>query len=370
MRIEEFDYKLPKELIAQYPSVKRDESRLLVVHRRTQKIEHRQFYNIVEYFQPGDVLILNETKVIPARLIGRRKDTGGKVEVFLLKPIQQNEWEVMISPQRAAKVGMKIEFGEVQPPDEFWGEVTRIAPRGTTSNCASQGTPATAGSRRKRDRTYPFYCIFRFNCEVNSLLEKKGQVPLPPYIKRAPLPVDIERYQTVYARVPGACAAPTAGLHFTQNLLQEIENKGIEIAKIVLQVGIGTFKPIKSEKVEEHKMESEYFEISEAMAQKINQAKRRIAVGTTTVRALESEVRPQSDSPIIKPTKAWTEKFIYPNYEFKVVDALVTNFHLPKSTLLLLVCAFAGRELIFKAYAEAIKDGYKFYSYGDAMLII
>lgn len=358
MKIDDFDYELPKELIAQYPSEKRGESNLLVLHRDTQEIEHRKFYNIVEYLGSGDALILNETKVIPARLIGKRVDTDGKVEVFLLNPVQvgensicADEWKVLISPHRAKKVGVKIEFG----PD-FYGEVKNII----------------------RKPIFKFYC----RGEVTSPLQgiyKYGRVPLPPYIKREPESMDYERYQTVYAKVAGACAAPTAGLHFTHSILNELKKKGVEIVKIVLHTGVGSFKLIKCENVEDHQMEPEYYEISENAATKINLAKRRVAVGTTTVRALESVAIEASSC--VCPTKGWTDKFIYPPYKFKVVDALITNFHLPKSTLLLLICAFAGwseaeiphlrgKELIFKAYKEAIARRYRFYSYGDAMLII
>lgn len=349
MLVEEFDYDLPKELIAQYPSEKREESNLLVLHRDTQEIEHRKFYNIVEYLSPGDVLILNETKVIPARLIGKRIGTGGKVEVFLLTPTVNtdptcaDEWEILISPHRAKKIGVKVEFGH-----DFWGEIKSIAPK----------------------TIFKFYC----NEDLDALIYKYGQIPLPPYIKRKPEFIDYERYQTVYARVLGASAAPTAGLHFTRSILNQLKSNGIEITKIVLHTGFGTFKPIKCKIVEEHKMEAEYYEIPQSTANKINfarcsagsypQQRKIVAVGTTTVRVLETIGYPLCS------TKGWTDKFIYPSYNFKVVDALITNFHLPKSTLLLLVCAFASKELIFKAYREAIARGYKFYSYGDAMLII
>jgi len=360
MLVKDFDYKLPRELIAQYPPKERGKSRLLVLHRKTQKIEHQRFHNIVEYLGQGDILILNETKVIPARLIGRRVGTGGKVEVFLLKgnspfvpeahpPLAERTllpqkmglkscvWEVLISPGRAKKAGVKVEFGP-----NFWGEV------------------CSAG-------VYPTHPIFEFHFDggdFNTLLEQYGKIPLPPYIKRAPVPEDYERYQTIYANVPGACAAPTAGLHFTQDILDRLSEKGVEIVRLVLHTGFGSFKPIKSEKVEDYQMEPEYYEIPPTTVEKLKVAKRRVAVGTTTVRALESVGFP------IQAGKGWADKFIYPPYEFKGVDVLITNFHLPKSTLLLLVCAFACKEFIFRAYREAIKHGYKFYSYGDAMLIL
>lgn len=342
MQITEFDYELPKELIAQYPSDKRGESNLLVLHRSTGEVEHRKFYNIVEYLCPGDVLVLNETKVIPARLIGKRVNTGGRVEVFLLRPAVVNdtfgecgvdEWQVLISPHRVKKVGVKIEFG----PD-FHCEVKSVEP-----------TPVVK---------------FYYNGKFDTFLTRYGKVPLPPYIKREPDSTDYNRYQTVYARVPGACAAPTAGLHFTDPILTQLKDKGVKIVKIVLHTGVGTFKPVKCERVENHKIEPEYYEISPEVADEINSAKRTIACGTTTVRTLES------GGEVLQASSGWTDKYIYPPYKFRVVDVLVTNFHLPKSTLLLLVCAFAGKELIFKAYKEAIAYGYKFYSYGDAMLII
>ncbi len=355
MLVKDFDYELPKELIAQYPSQKREESKLLVIHRGSQEIEHKRFYDIIDYFTDGDVIVLNETKVIPARLIGRRIDTGGKVEVFLLKPLEPLnsptdnpepstlnplQWEVLISPGRARKIGVQVEFGS-----ELWGEVKSINPK-------------TIFEFRHNDSTGISTQTF------NALLQKYGQVPLPPYIKREPISSDSDRYQTVYAKVPGACAAPTAGLHFTHSILNKLRKKGVEVTKIVLHTGIGTFKPMKCEKVEDHQMEPEYYEILESAVRKINDAKRVIAVGTTVVRALETSTGGLLNG------KGLTNKFIYPPYKFRVVDILVTNFHLPKSTLLLLVSAFAERELIFKAYTEAMNNGYRFYSYGDAMLII
>ncbi|MDI6840887.1 MAG: tRNA preQ1(34) S-adenosylmethionine ribosyltransferase-isomerase QueA [bacterium] len=342
MLVADFDYKSPKELIAQYPPKERGSSKLLVLHRTTGKIEHRMFHNIIEYLGSGDTLVLNETKVIKARLIGKRVDTGGKVEIFLLRPLGSDdsknpvEWEVLISPARAKKVGVKVEFGP-----NFGGEIKSVG----------------------EHHIFKFY----YSGDFLNLLDKYGIVPLPPYIKRAPIPDDYFRYQTVYATVPGACAAPTAGLHFTQFILDKLIEQGVEVAKLVLHTGLGSFKPIKSDKVESHQMEPEYYEITVDTIDKIRLAKRVVAVGTTTVRALESLGEVASS---LQDYKGWTNKFIYPPYEFKWVDALITNFHLPKSTPLLLVCAFVGRDLIFKAYNEAINCGYKFYSYGDAMLII
>ncbi len=376
MLVKDFDYELPKELIAQYPSSEREESRLLVIHRESQKIEHKRFYDIVDYFRAGDVIVLNETKVIPARLIGKRVDTGGKVEVFLLNPSNrycenisfptEHQWEVLISPGRARKPGIRIEFST-----EFWGEVKSINPRTIfefhfSSDCRGDfcGHPDISTNSIHTIENSTGISPQKFN----SLLQKYGKVPLPPYIKRSPVSSDYGRYQTVYAKVPGACAAPTAGLHFTDSVLNKLKKKGVDIAKITLHTGLGTFKPMKCEEVEKHQMESEYYEISESAAQKINQAKRVIAVGTTVVRTLESS-EPDTDG-LIKAGNGWTKKFIYPPYKFKIVNLLITNFHLPKSTLLLLVSALAGRELIFKAYTEAIDNKYRFYSYGDAMLIM
>ncbi len=344
MLVKDFDYELPKELIAQYPSQKREVSKLLVIHRGSQEIEHKRFYDIIDYFTDGDVIVLNETKVIPARLIGKRVETGGKVEVLLLKSQLSTpnslQWEILISPGRARKIGIQVKFGS-----EFCGEVKSINPK-------------TIFEFHHNDSTGISPQTF------NALLQKYGQVPLPPYIKREPISSDSDRYQTVYAKVLGACAAPTAGLHFTHSILNKLRKKGVKVAKIVLHTGIGTFKPMKCENVEDHQMEPEYYEIPESAVRKINDAKRVIAVGTTVVRALETSTGGLLNG------KEWTNKFIYPPYKFKVVDILVTNFHLPKSTLLLLVSAFAERELIFKAYTEAMNNGYRFYSYGDAMLII
>src|SRR3990172_9181188 len=335
MKLSDFDYNLPEELIAQYPADKRDESRLLVLDRKSGKIEHTVFKDIINYLSPSDLLVLNDTLVFPARLIGRKKKTGGKVEVFLLKEISHNRWEII--PHSAFRNPNLIEvvFGD--------GELEcRISER---------------------------EAIFECNGDIYKKLEKYGKVPLPPYIKREANPsLDCERYQAVYAENRGAVAAPTAGLHFTKELLSNIEKKGVETAKVTLHVGYGTFKPVKAENIKEHKIEPEYYEIKESEAIKINNAvksgKRIVAVGTTTVRTLESftgEINAQN---------GYTSLFIYNGFNFRVTKSLLTNFHLPKSTLLMLVCAFAGRDMILYAYGEAIKKGYRFYSYGDAMLIV
>jgi len=347
MKLSDFDYNLPEELIAQYPADRRDESRLLVLDRKSGKIEHTVFKNIINYLSPSDLLVLNDTLVFPARLIGRKKKTGGKVEVFLLREISQNRWEIIPHSAFRNPNSVDVVFGD--------GEL----------EC----------------RIFEREAIFECNGDIYKMLEKYGKVPLPPYIKREANPsLDYERYQTVYAENRGAVAAPTAGLHFTKELLSNIEKKGVETAKVTLHVGYGTFKPVKAENIKEHKIEPEYYEIKESEAIKINNAvksgKRIVAVGTTTVRTLESVVPVHKfyvvgeESLFFKTQSGYTDLFIYNGFNFKITNALLTNFHLPKSTLLMLVCAFAGRDMVLYAYNEAIKEGYRFYSYGDAMLII
>ena len=359
MKLSDFYYDLPKELIAQYPVKKRDESRLLVLHKNTETIEHRIFKDIVEYLNPGDLLILNNTKVLPARLIGR-KETGGKVEALVLNPLTlpsppmgeregvRGEYEVLLKPARGCRAGSKITFGD----GELRAEVARIE-----------------NGRR----------FLQFDCNGNlgNMLNKLGQMPLPPYIKRDTVDSDAERYQTVYAVKDGAVAAPTAGLHFTKKLLEDISKKGIDVEYVTLHVGYGTFKPVKSEDIREHKMEKEYFEIDNNVIEKLNKKNGRvIAVGTTSARVLESFYVYAGEGLKPSPATGWTDLFIYPGYKFKAVDGLLTNFHLPKTTLLMLAAAFCGvgavsdRSLLFKVYEEAIKERYRFYSYGDAMLIL
>lgn len=345
MKLADFDYDLPKELIAQYPAEKRDESRLLILHKDTGEIEHRVFKDIIEYFNPGDLVILNNTKVLPAQIIGR-KETGGKVEALVLNAGEgsrlKGEYEVLLKPARGCNVGSKILFGK----GELNAEVARIE-----------------NGRR----------FLKFDCNGNleKVLNKLGEIPLPPYIKREATDFDSERYQTVYAVKSGAVAAPTAGLHFTKKLLEDISKKGAGLEYVTLHVGYGTFKPVSSEYIKEHKMEKEYFEIEERVINKLKNKKGRIiAVGTTSARVLESFYAYVGESLKPSPTTGWTDLFIYPGYRFKAVDGLLTNFHLPKTTLLMLVAAFCGRELLFKAYEEAIKEKYRFYSYGDAMLIM
>ena len=358
-KLSSFDYNLPKELIAQYPSEKRDESRLLVLHRDTGEIEHRIFKDIVGYFQKDDVLVLNNTKVVPARLFGK-KETGGKIEALLLGAegsklkAQGREYEALLKPARGCRVGSKLIFAD----GKLNAEVSRIE-----------------NSRR----------FLKFGCNGNleNLLEELGKMPLPPYIKREAESLDLKRYQTIYASKKGAVAAPTAGLHFTKEILGRISNERVDIEYITLHVGYGTFRPVKCDDITKHKMEREYFEIeSEVMKNIKNRKGRVIAVGTTTCRALESSnlsfPRKRESTNLDSPIKSgndnslagWVDLFIYPPYKFKTVDALLTNFHLPKTTLFMLVSAFCGRELLLKAYKEAIKEKYRFYSYGDAMLIL
>jgi len=346
MKLTDFDYYLPKELIAQHPLSNRDEARLLVLHRKDKKIEDRIFRDIVEYLTPGDTLVLNDTKVFPARLIGVDKVKNKEVEILLNKNYQKQIWEVLIKSAKKVKVGTKLQFG-----NELMGEV--IEKKGGKG-----------------------YIKFEYEGDFFKVLNKIGKTPLPPYIKRKAVESDIEQYQTVYAKHPGAIAAPTAGLHFTNELIKEICDKGVKLAFITLHVGIGTFSPIRKEDVIEHHIEEEYYEITPVASETINQTKGRIAVvGTTTVRALETAVKTtnydlRNPSYELLPSSGFTDLFIYPGFDFKVTDMLITNFHLPKTTLIILVSAFAGRENILSAYKHAINKGYRFYSYGDAMLII
>ena len=341
MRVSDFDYELPKHLIAKYPANPRDSAKLLVLHRKTGKLEHKIFRDLPQYLKRGDLLILNDVKVIPARLLGKL-DTGGKVEILLIRQIEPNVWEVMAKPARKLKPGKNINFGQL---------------KATVKGYKNEG---------KR--------ILEFHVKGNNfmdILSQIGHVPLPPYIEREDLPADKEQYQTVFAKTEGAVAAPTAGLHFTKELLEKIEKKGVIIKTVTLHVGPGTFKPVKVEKIEEHKMDYETYNIPEETAEEINRAKKEgrrvIAVGTTVVRTLESAA---DEEGFVKSGEGTTNLFIYPGYKFKVIDALITNFHLPRSTLIMLVSAFAGRERILNAYKEAVKKNYRFYSYGDAMLIL
>mgnify|MGYP004502711829 FL=1 len=341
MKVSEFNYELPEELIAQTPLEKRDESRLMVLNRKEQTIEHKTFKNIIDYLKPGDVLVRNNTKVIPARLYGK-KETGANVEFLLLNNQEGDIWECIVRPGNKLHVGTKVIFGE----GLLTAEVLEILPGGT--------------------RKVKFY----YNGIFNEILDKIGLVPLPPYIHESLKEKD--RYQTVYAKYEGSAAAPTAGLHFTPELLKSLEEKGVIIANVTLHVGIGTFRPVKEDTVEKHEMHSEHFYIKQEDVEKINKAKeegrRVIAVGTTSCRVLESIADEKTG--MVKQIEDDTEIFIYPGYKFKCIDGLITNFHLPQSTLLMLVSALAGKEYIMKAYNEAVKEKYRFFSFGDAMFII
>ena len=341
MKVTEFDYELPEELIAQTPIKKRDESRLMVLNRKEQTIEHKIFKDIIDYLKPGDVLVRNNTKVIPARLYGK-KETGAKVEFLLLNNIEGDIWESIVRPGNKLHVGAKVIFGD----GILEAEILEVMPGGT----------------RKVE--------FKYDGIFNEILDKIGLMPLPPYIHESLKEKD--RYQTVYAKYDGSAAAPTAGLHFTPELLEKIQEKGVEIANVTLHVGIGTFRPVKEDTVEEHKMHSEHFYIKQEDVDKINKAKqegrRVIAVGTTSCRVLESIA--DENTGMVKTIEDDTEIFIYPGYKFKCIDGLITNFHLPQSTLLMLVSALAGKEYIMKAYKEAVKEKYRFFSFGDAMFIM
>ena len=324
MNIEEFDYDLPESLIAQTPLKHRDQSRLLVMGRESGKTTHQHFADVIDYFKEGDTLVLNDTRVMPARLFGIKEETGAKVEMLMLTHIEDNDWEVLLKPAKRIKVGQRLSFGD--------GKIVA-------------------------------------ECIEQERLDELGEMPLPPYIKERL--DDPDRYQTVYAKESGSAAAPTAGLHFTDELLEAIRAKGIRIVFITLHVGLGTFRPVSVENIDDHEMHSEYYQISEDTAQLLNETRREggriISVGTTTTRTLET-VRSQHDQFVA--TSGWTDIFIYPGYEFKAIDGLITNFHLPKSTLVMLVSAFSTRENVLNAYREAVERQYRFFSFGDAMLII
>ena len=339
MKVSDFNYELPEELIAQTPIEKRDSSRLMVLNKEKQTIEHKVFSDIIEYLNEGDCLVINNTKVIPARLYGK-KETGANIEFLLLNRIEGDIWEVMVRPGRKLQVGTKVIFGE----GLLEAEILEML----------------EGGNRKVQ--------FKYKGIFNEILDQIGMMPLPPYIKERL--EKKERYQTVYAKYEGSAAAPTAGLHFTEELLKKIEEKGVNIAKATLHVGIGTFRPVKVENIEDHKMHSEHFYIKKEDVEKINNAKkagkRIISVGTTSCRVLETVA---DENGMLKETEGDTSIFIYPGYKFKCIDALITNFHLPESTLIMLVSTFAGREYIMNAYNEAVKEKYRFFSFGDAMFI-
>lgn len=340
MKLEDFDYYLPEELIAQTPLEKRDSSRLLVLDRKTKQYEDKHFYDIIDYLEEGDTLVLNDTKVLPARLIGEKEETKAVIEVLLLKNIEKDTWECLVKPARRIKVGTVVTFGNEK----------------LKARCIKE---ADEGIR---------YFEFSYSGIFLEVLEELGTMPLPPYIHEKLK--DQSRYQTVYAKEIGSAAAPTAGLHFTKELLKKISEKGVNIAYVTLHVGLGTFRPVNVEKIEEHKMHSEYYSMSKEVADLLNKTKkskkRIIAVGTTSTRTLETIMTKYNE---FKECSGWTDIFIYPGYEFKGIDALITNFHLPKSTLVMLVSALAGREAILKAYSHAVSEKYRFFSFGDAMFI-
>lgn len=341
MKTSDFYYDLPEELIAQDPLEDRSGSRLLVLDKETGEIKHRMFRDITEYLRPGDCMVINDTKVIPARLIGSKIGTDAKIEVLLLKRKENDVWETLVKPGRKAKPGTRISFGD----GLLVGEVINVVEEGNR------------------------LIHFEYEGIFEEILDRLGQMPLPPYITHQLQ--DRDRYNTVYAVHEGSAAAPTAGLHFTPELLEEIQKKGIEIARVTLHVGLGTFRPVKVDDVTEHHMHSEFYQIDEEAAKKINRAKdnggRVVCVGTTSCRTIESAA---DENGRLKACSGWTEIFIYPGYQFKILDCLITNFHLPESTLIMLVSALAGKEHVLAAYEEAVKERYRFFSFGDAMLIV
>ena len=350
MKLSQFRFNLPKDLIAQYPAPNRDESRLMVLHRDTGKIEHKIFKDIIDYINEDDVLVFNNTKVFPARLYGNKEKTGAKIEVFLLRELnkEQRLWDVLVDPARKIRIGNKLYFG-----DEDNVLVAEVI-----DNTTSRG------------RTLRFLFDGPYE-KFKETLYKLGETPLPKFIERQAEPEDRERYQTIYAKHEGAVAAPTAGLHFSRELLKRLEIKGVDFSEVTLHMGLGSFRQVDVEDLRKHRMDSEKFSIPRETAERVNQAKdnknRVCAVGTTVLRALESSV---STEGYLKPNEGWTNKFIFPPYEFSIPDMMVTNFHMPLSILLMMVSAFAGYEFLFEAYKTAIKEKYKFGSYGDAMLIL
>ncbi len=349
MKLSHFQFNLPKELLAEYPSENRDEARLMVIDRQKQTIEHKTFKDVIDYFDDGDVLILNNTKVFPARLYGNKEKTGARIEVFLLRELnaEQRLWDVLVDPARKIRIGNKLYFGN---DDSLVAEVI--------DNTTSRG------------RTLRFLYDGSYE-EFRNKLTELGETPIPKYISRDVTPEDADRYQTIYAKEEGAVAAPTAGLHFSKHLLKKLEIKGIKFAEVTLHVGLGTFNPVEVEDLSKHKMDSEELKITQEACDIVNNAKlqkkRICTVGTTSMRAVESSVSSQRT---LNPFDGWTNKFVFPPHDFSLATCMITNFHTPKSTLLMMVSAFCGHDLMKRAYEEAIKEEYKFYSYGDAMLII
>lgn len=349
MKLSQFRFDLPLNLIAQHPTKKREDARMMVVHRATGQIENKHFRDVLDYFDDKDVFVVNNTKVFPARMYGRKEKTGAKIEVFLLRELnhQNKLWDVIVDPARKIRVGNKLYFGDAE---ELVAEVIdNTTSRGRTIRFLFDGT----------------------NEEFKTVLNSLGETPLPKYIKRKPDEEDKERYQTVYAKYEGAVAAPTAGLHFSIELIKRLEIKGIRFAEVTLHTGLGTFRPIEVEDLSKHKMDAEYYRIEEKACAIVNKArqegKRICSVGTTTMRALESSFTAEK---LLKPSEGWTNTFIHPPFNFSIADSLITNFHLPKTSLLIMTCAFAGYDLAMEAYRKAIKDKYRFFSYGDAMLVI
>jgi S-adenosylmethionine:tRNA ribosyltransferase-isomerase len=349
MKLSQFKFNLPKELLAEYPAKNREDAKLMVVNRKTGKIEHKKFKDIINYFADGDVMVLNNTKVFPARMYGNKEKTGAKIEVFLLRELNRESrlWDVLVDPARKIRIGNKLYFGE---NDNLVAEVI--------DNTTSRG------------RTLRFLFDGPYE-DFKTTLLSLGQTPLPKYIKRKAEESDITRYQTVFAKNEGAVAAPTAGLHFSRELLKRLEIKGINFAEVTLHVGLGTFRPVEVEDLTKHKMDSEEMEVPVSAANIVNKAKANkkkvCVVGTTSMRAIETCVSANAQ---LKEFKGWTNKFIFPPYDFSIADCMITNFHMPESTLLMMVTAFGGYDLIMKAYKEAVKEKYRFYTYGDAMLIL
>lgn len=348
MKLSKFKFTLPEELLAERPADEREEARLMVVHKDTGEIEHKKFKDVLDYFDDGDLMVMNDTKVFPARMYGNKEKTGARIEVFLLRELNRESllWDVLVDPARKIRIGNKLYFGD----DDLVAEVI--------DNTTSRG------------RTLRFLFDGPYE-EFKAIIEKLGETPIPKYIKREVEPEDADRYQTVYAKNEGAVAAPTAGLHFSKHLLKRLEIKGVDFAFLTLHVGLGTFRPVEVGDLTKHKMDSEEIHINEACTEKVNNAKRNkkrvCAVGTTSMRVMESSV---STDGFLKPFDGWTNKFIFPPYDFNLANCMITNFHTPESTLLMMTCAFGGYDLIMKAYKEAIKEKYRFYTYGDAMLII
>jgi len=349
MKLSDFSFHLPEELIAEYPSENRDEARLMVIHRDSGKIEHKLFKDIINYFSDGDVMIMNNTRVFPARMYGNKEKTGAKIEVFLLRELNRESllWDVLVDPARKIRIGNKLYFGD---DDSLVAEVI--------DNTTSRG------------RTLRFLFDGPYE-EFKAKITELGETPLPKYIKREVEPNDEDRYQTIFAKVEGAVAAPTAGLHFSRELMKRLELNGINFAEVTLHVGLGTFRPVEVEDLTKHKMDSEQVIVSEKCSEIVNEAKRNkrrvCAVGTTSMRSIETSV---STDGMLKPFDGWTNKFIFPPYDFSVADSLITNFHTPLSTLLMMISAFCGHDLMMEAYKQAVEEKYRFYSYGDAMLIL